>query len=112
MLDIETIKLNEENNDGRSVFLYYDRMIGLYVGYGLSAYYTTLVTDPFISYSEELQMPVALFERAHILYLRQSLQKVEHKEKQFYLFKLRNVVGREGYSRWEEQKKPRMRYDK
>ena len=105
MLDKETIKLKEEGNDGRSIFLYYDKMIGLYVAYGLSAYYTTLVTNPFISYSVEMQMPVALLKREHIFLLRQALEKVEHTEKEFYLFRLRSVVGRAGYLRWEEKRR-------
>ena len=105
MLDKEKIRRQEENNDGQSVFLYYDGMIGLYLAYGLSAYYTTLVTNPFVSYSEEMEMPVALLKREHILYLRQSLTKAEHVQKQFYVFKLKAKVGDAGYTRWVEQKK-------
>ena len=105
MLDKEKIKLQEENNDGQSVFLYYDGMIGLYLAYGLSAYYTTLVTNPYVSYSIEMQMPVALLKREHILYLRQSLTKVEHVEKQFYVFRLKTKVGDAGYERWADNKK-------
>ena len=56
-MDKNEIKLREDENDGRSVFLYYDNMAGVYLAFGLSAYYTTMVTDPFMSYSEEMQMP-------------------------------------------------------
>lgn len=105
MLDKEIIRRQEENNDGQSVFLYYDGMIGLYLAYGLSAYYTTLVTNPFVSYSEEMEMPVALLKREHILYLRQSLTMVDHVLKQFYVFKLKARVGDAGYARWADHKK-------
>lgn len=105
MLDKEKIKQQEETNDGQSVFLYYDSMIGLYLAYGLSAYYTTLVTNPHVSYSTEMQMPVALLKREHILFLRQSLAKVEHVQKQFYVFKLKTRVGDAGYERWAENMK-------
>lgn len=105
MLDKEKIRRQEENNDGQSVFLYYDGMIGLYLAYGQSAYYTTLVTNPFVSYSEEMEMPVALLKREHILYLRQSLTMVDHVLKQFYVFKLKARVGDAGYARWADHKK-------
>ena len=99
-MDKNTIMLREKGNDGQSVFLYYDAMAGVYLAFGLSAYYTTLVTNPYLSYSEEMQVPVALLRREHILYLRQSLTKIEHTVKNYYRFKLRNPVGDGGYERW------------
>ena len=99
-MDKDKITLQEETNDGQSVFLYYDAMAGVYLAYGLSAYYTTMVTDPYMSYSELMHMPVALLRRNHIKDLRQSLVKVEHTEKQFYRFQMRQKIGKEGYERW------------
>lgn len=101
-MDKNTITLQEIGNDGKSVFLYYDDMAGVYLAYGLSAYYTTLVTEPYMSYSDEMQMPVALLRREHILYLRQSLTKVEHMVKHYYYFQLRSTVGEAGYDRWAQ----------
>lgn len=94
------ITFKELANDGKSVYLYYDTMAGMYLAFGLSAYYTTLVTDPFMSYSEEMQMPVALLRREHILYLRQSMKKVEHEQKCFYRFEMKTLVGEAGYEKW------------
>ena len=91
-MDKNEISLREVANDGQSIFLYYDAMAGVYLAYGLSAYYTTMVTEPYMSYSEELQMPVAL--------LRQSLKKVEHEMRKYYQFQLRMPVGEGGYDRW------------
>ena len=99
-MDKNTITHQEEANDGRSIFLYYDAMAGVYLAYGLSAYYTTMVTDPYMSYSEEMKMPVALLRRNHINDLRQSLKKVEHTMKSFYRFQLRVPVGEAGYEKW------------
>ena len=101
-MDKEEISLNEAGNDGRSVFLYYDAMAGVYLAFGLSAYYTTMVTDPYMSYSEDMQMPVALLRRNHINALRQSLKKVEHTEREYYRFQLRQTVGEEGYAKWAQ----------
>ena len=101
-MDKDTITLQEVGNDGRSVFLYYDGMAGVYLAFGLSAYYTTMVTDPYMSYSEDMQMPVALLRRNHINALRQSLKRVEHTERQYYRFQLRQTVGEEGYAKWAQ----------
>ena len=99
-MDKNTITLQEKGNDGQSVFLYYDAMAGVYLAYGLSAYYTTMVTDPYMSYSEEMQMPVALLRKNHVNDLRQTLRSVEHTKKCFYRFQLRVPVGEAGYEKW------------
>jgi len=99
-MEINKITLHEVGNDGRTIYLYYDDLAGLYLAFGLSAYYTTMVTEPYMSYSEELQMPVALLRREHVLLLRQSMRKVEHEPKHFYRFEMRQPVGEEGYQRW------------
>lgn len=98
----DVIIMNEATNDGQTIYLYYDAMIGGYLACGLSAFYITMVTEPFMSYSDELQMPVALLRREHILYLRQSLTKVDHAKKEFYIFQMRTRVGDAGYNRWAQ----------
>ena len=102
-MDKNEISLREAENDGQSVFLYYDAMAGVYLAFGLSAYYTTMVTEPYMSYSEDMQMPVALLRREHILFLRQSMKKVEHQLKTFYKFEMRTPVGKAGYDKWEKK---------
>ena len=102
-MDKNEITLNEVGNDGKSVFLYYDAMAGVYLAFGLSAYYTTMVTDPYMSYSEDMQMPVALLRRNHINSLRQSLKIVEHTMKSFYRFILKMPIGEEGYAKWAQK---------
>ena len=72
----------------------------MYMAFGLSAYYTTMVTDPYMSFSEAFQMPVALLRREHVLYLRQSLKIQEHTIRTFYRFTMRENVGQAGYQRW------------
>ena len=69
-MDKEKIKLAEKDNDGQSLYLYYDNMVGAYLAYGLSAYYSTMVTDPYLLYSEEVEMPVALLKLEKIKFLR------------------------------------------
>ena len=92
----------EAANDGQTVYLFYDDMAGLYLAFGLSAYYVTMVTDPFMSFSKALDMPVALLRRFHIKVLRQSLTKVEHVQKSCYVFRMPQKIGDAGYDRWKE----------
>ena len=110
MIDLDIITLHEVGNDGRTIYLYYDGMAGLYLAFGLSADYTTMVAEPYMSYSEDLQMPVALLRREHILLLRQGLHKAEHEPHCFYRFLLNSPVGDAGYDRWA--RKVRDDYDK
>ena len=100
MIDKEIIIKNETENNGQSLFLYYDDVAGMYMAFGLSAYYTTMVTDPYMSYSEAMQMPVALLRREHVLSLRQSLKRIEHTIRSYYCFSMRENVGKAGYERW------------
>lgn len=101
-MDKEKIMQHEAANDGQTVYLFYDDMAGLYLAFGLSAYYVTMVTDPFMSYSEGMEMPVALLKRNHILSLRQTLTKMEHVQKSCYVFRLRTKVGDAGYEAWKK----------
>lgn len=96
-----SIILEKENaNDGQTIHLFYDEMVGAYLAFGLSAYYATMVVSPYISFSDALKMPLALLDRLQIKFLRQSVTKVEHQQKSYYRFQLRTKVGTAGYDRW------------
>lgn len=100
MIEKSIIIEKESANDGQTIYLFYDEIVGLYLAFGLSAYYTTMVVEPFISFSNALEMPVALLDRLQIKFLRQSVTKVEHQQKSYYRFQLRTKVGEAGYKRW------------
>lgn len=100
MTEKNIILEKETANDGQTVFLFYEERYGMYTAFGWSAYYTTMVVDPMLSYSDELQMPVALIPRDLIRSLRQSLTKVEHEAKKYYVFRLRQKIGGAGYQKW------------
>ena len=102
-MDKELIMQQETANDGQTVYLFYDDMAGMYLAFGLSAYYVTMVTNPVISYSTALSMPVALVSKNGVLSLRQTLQKVKHVQKDHYVFRMRTKVGEEGYRRWWQE---------
>ena len=100
---VDQIKEKEAANDGQTIHLFYDEIAGMYMAFGLSAYYTTMSVDPVISYSDALGMPVALLSRDVIQYLRQSVTKVEHQPQAYYRFRLRTKVGSAGYERWRKE---------
>lgn len=103
MVGKDIILEKEAANDGQTVFLFYDERYGMYTAFGWSAYYTTMVVDPLLSYSDELQMPVALIQRDLIRSLRQSLTKVEHEVKTYYVFRLKQKIGSAGYQKWVKE---------
>ena len=99
-MDLELVKQLEPSNDGQTIHLYYDEIVGAYLAFGLSAYYSTMVVDSYLSYSDALNMPVALLDRGQINNLRQSVTKMEHRPHAYYRFRLRSKVGTAGYDRW------------
>ena len=103
MIEKSIIIEKESVNDGQTIHLFYDEMVGMYLAFGLSAYYSTMVVEPFMSYSNAVNMPVALLNRSCIKYLRQSVTKVEHQQKSYYRFQLRTKVGEAGYKRWMKE---------
>lgn len=103
MIEKEIIIGKESVNDGQTIHLFYDDMIGMYLAFGLSAFYTTMIVEPCISYSDALKMPVALLDRLQIKFLRQSVTKVEHQPQAYYRFQLRSKVGTAGYERWMKE---------
>ena len=96
----DLIVKRERENDGRNVYLYYREELGLYVGYGHSAYFTTAVVDPAVSYSDKLDLPVVLLNKQNILRLRQSMTILEHEPYRYYHFQTRNIIGRRWYEVW------------
>lgn len=100
MIEINEIVKKESMNNGRSIFLFYDEFYGLYVAFGLSAFYSTMVVDPFLSYSDTINMPIAFFTKGQIRILRQSLNKVEHTPQCSYEFRTRLPIGEKGYDKW------------
>ena len=71
----------------RRYFFFYDDLVGMYLAFGLSAYYSTMVVEPCIAYSDVLNMPVALLDRLQIKFLRQSVTNIEHQPQTYYRFR-------------------------
>ena len=108
-MNIDLIVKREAENDGSSIHLYYSKDLGLYLSFGLSAYYTTLVLDPMASYSDTMEMPVVILKNRDVLNLRQSMKIIEHQPHEYYLLQTKNKIGNRWYNTWTEALRQHIR---
>ena len=99
-MDKELITKNEVENDEKSIHLYFDEEVGMYVAFGFSAFFVTHFVDVVCSFSEVLSMPVALLKRSDVEELRLSVSRIKHDYHKYYLLQLKKPMSLEGYVRW------------
>lgn len=99
-MNFEQIRQLEAANDGQTVYLYFNTDKQCYEAFGLSAYYADMAASPELSFSDELQMPMAIFSRQDVLDVRQSMTILDHRPYDFYTFRTRSLIGSAGYARW------------
>lgn len=99
-MDKDLITMNEVQNDGKTIHLYFDTEVGLYVAYGFSAYFASHIVDVITAFSEDLQMPVALMRKPDVTELRMSTVKHQHDYHEYYRLELKNELALTGYKRW------------
>jgi len=101
----EAITLNEVQNDGKTIHLYFNPEVGLYVAYGFSAFFAAHIVDVIASFSEDLQMPVALLKKNDVNELRLSTIKHQHDYHIYYRLELKHELPLDDYARWVENNK-------
>jgi len=69
----EIITRNELFNDGKTIHLYFNGLVGLYAAYGLSAYLLSKCAEVTPSYSDSMQMPVVVINAMHYGEVSQKL---------------------------------------
>lgn len=99
-MDKDLITINEVGNDGKTIHLYFNSEIGLYVAYGFSAFFVTHIVNVISAFSEDLQMPVALMRKPDVTELRKSTVKHRHDYHEYYRLELKRVLPLDGYTRW------------
>ncbi len=105
MISKERIILGESINNGKNVFLHYDAETDSYLAFGKSAYYAYMAITPEVSYSEELQMPVARMDKGEVQLLQNNMMLVEHSHnRSIHLYTFQEIDERE-YERWEKKLK-------
>ena len=104
-MDKDTITLNEVNNDGKTIHLYFNTEVGLYVAYGFSAFFASHIVNVITAFSEDLMMPVALMRKQDVSELRMSTIKHEHQYHVYYQLELKHKLSLADYSRWSNSVK-------
>ena len=98
----ENITKNEILNDGKTIHLYFNGMIGLYVAYGISAYLLCKNTKAKASYSEEMQMPVAVINSEHYQELSKKIG-LSKKVSNYRCLIVDEKADEDEYSEWSGQ---------
>lgn len=101
----EIITKNEVQNDGKTIHLYFNSEVGLYVAYGFSAFFTAHIVDVIAAFSEDLEMPIVLLRKSDVTELRQSTFKQQHDYHRYYCLRLKHELPLDDYSRWAGSKK-------
>ena len=95
----EIVTINEVRNDGRSIHLYYNGLMGLWTAYGVSAFILSNVTTVNASYSENLQMPVVVINTAHLELVKQKLNVAKYKNG-YYCLTVEKAIDKDVYKEW------------
>ena len=98
----ESIVINEINNRGDRIHLYFNGWVGLYVAYGVSAYLLSKETEVSPSYSEDMQMPVAVINSGHYDMLKQQLEVLK-KVENYRCLKPKAEFNENEYDEWASQ---------
>lgn len=101
----DQITQNEVMNDGKTIHLYFNSEIGLYIAYGFSAFFAAHIVDVIAAFSEDLQMPVALMRKPDVTELRASTIKHQHDYHQYYKLELKHELALDDYARWVDSVK-------
>ena len=95
----ENITKNEIFNDGKTIHLYFNGMIGLYVAYGISAYLLCKYAKAKPSYSDDMQMPVAVINAEHYETLEEQLG-LEKTFKNYRCLQVETAYDENEYEEW------------
>lgn len=104
-MDKDTITINEVQNDGKTIHLYFNTEIGLYVAYGFSAFFASHIVNVITAFSEDLMMPVALMRKPDVTELRLSTIKHVHDYHVYYRLELKKELPLDDYVRWANSTK-------
>lgn len=97
----KNILMNEVENDGRAVHLYYSLSFGKYVAYGISAYIVVRVVRQVKSrYDNDLQMPMVEVNDSQVDTLRKWLTDIMYFEEEYVRLEALQGYDEQGYDEW------------
>ena len=95
----ENITMNEVENDGRTIHLYFNGVVGLYAAYGLSAFILSQLTEVKPSFSDDMQMPVVVINHARYELLKEKLIVVREARNYRCLW-VEEPIDEQAYDEW------------
>lgn len=97
----DKIVVNEVQNVGCQVHLYYDPTKQEYQAYGYSAYIIThTVSAPFPTYATNMQMPMVAVDEGIIDKLKKKLEEIIYLEDEYYLLEAKQKLDEDDYDLW------------
>ncbi len=104
-MNTELITLNECQNDGYTIHLYYNPIVGIWTAYGISAYALRLFGKTHAQYNqrgfaEDLQMPCTVADKHTIDILFSTINKEVLADETYLKFRLEDKIDTEAYRRW------------
>ena len=113
-MNTEMIVRNELENDRKTVHLYYNPQIDMWVSYGNSAYSLRVYVkdcsmDSLRGYSNELQMPCTVISGAVVKIIRHSLAIKEEVIDSYLKFTMREEFDMKEFLRWSSRVKDEFR---
>ncbi len=97
----ENITPNEVWNDGRTIHLYCNDLVGQYTAYGTSAYLVCRTMDVPPFFSEDAQMPAVIINTPLLEVLKRKCQVV-HSERSYCRMETDSEVNDDDYAEWVE----------
>ncbi len=110
MINPGLITLNETQNDGSVIHLYYNPQVGVWTAYGLSAYGLRLFgkthrQDNPRGFSEDMQMPCTIADKFTIDKLFRVIGTELRRDESYLQFKLKHRVNPDAYTKWTNKLK-------
>lgn len=109
-MNIDAITLNECRNDGTFLYLYFNKSIGAWAAYGLSAYGLRLFVKSngcrnLRGFSKEVQMPCTLVDEEAITQLLQHVAVLQQTEDSYIQVRMQDAVDISTYTKWTNKLK-------
>ena len=98
----EIITRNEVFNDGKTIHLYFNGLVGLYAAYGVSAFLLSRMTEVSAAYSVDMQMPVVVLNSTHYELIKQQLEVVKEVSN-YRCLKVKEPYDENAHSDWASQ---------
>lgn len=97
----KNVLMNEVENDGKTVHLYFSTKYKTFVSYGISAYIVNrVVHDVKTLYDENLQIPMVVVNELQVSMLRRGLESIMDIKDEYLQFEADKNYDDDGYDEW------------